>query len=98
MAKYISRGSVIVDAYVVTEQEGKLQVQLDGGGFELLHAGDALISAGGAASFVIRGRLFAALFELQGVGGDLLEPAGPDDGRDGPNGPSGPPQQTEAEG
>jgi hypothetical protein len=66
MAKYISRGNVSVDAYVVTEQEGRLQVQLDGGGLEVLRAGDALISAGdGATSFVIRGRLFAALFEAE---------------------------------
>lgn len=66
MAKYTSKGNVEIEAYVVTPTEGKLSVQLDGGGMEQLLAGDALINApDGSATFVLRARLFAALFEEQ---------------------------------
>jgi hypothetical protein len=66
MAKYESKGGVVVEAYVVTQQEGKLGVQLDGGGMETLRAGDALINGpDGSASFIVRAPLFAALFDQQ---------------------------------
>ncbi len=62
MPKFNSK-SLSVEAYVVTETEGKLQATTSRG-VEQLVPGDALISVGGQ-QYALPGALFAELFEAE---------------------------------